>query len=342
MSWQAQSQGDVMTKARYVNELAQGGRVDGTYMLRAKELRVARTGDAYLSLVLADRTGSISAVLFRPSRLAVEIPVSSVVRVRGIVTSFRGARRVTVEDLVPAESWNPEDLLASASRLPEEVADEFGALVRLVTNSRLRQLLRTIFGDKAFFTAFSRCPATRSSHRACLGGLIEHTTSVARLCADLSRRHDGIDHDLLVTAALVHDVGIVDALSFDTGISETDRGRLVGHAVLGAQRVREAARRIKLTDEVSVLLEHIIMSHHESDSAPGGRPLTLEALALQHVDRLDTQIAGFSDILQGAVLAEESWTDENNSFHRSLHVRPGVGPRGSTADGAHLLAGVSA
>lgn len=331
-----------MTTARYVNELAQGVKVDGTYMLRAKELRVARTGDAYLSLVLADRTGSVSAVLFRPSRRAVEIPVSSVARVRGIVTSFRGARRVTVEDLSPAESWKPEDLLASASRSTEELAEEFGALVRLVSSGRLRQLLRTIFGDKRFLTAFSRCPATRSGHYARLGGLIEHTASVARLCADLSRRHEGIDHDLLVTAALVHDVGIVDALSFDTGISETDKGRLVGHSALGAQRVREAARRIKLTEEVCVLLEHAVMSHHERDGVVGGGPLTLEALALQHVDRLDTQIAGFSDALQGAVLAEESWTDEDNSFHRSLHVRHGVGPGGSTADGTHLVAGVSA
>ncbi|PKQ15425.1 MAG: hypothetical protein CVT67_09390 [Actinobacteria bacterium HGW-Actinobacteria-7] len=307
-----------MAKARYVSELAQGCKVEGVYVLRGKELRIARTGDAYLSLTLADRTGSIPAVHFRPSRAAVEIPASAVVFVRGTTTSFKGTRRVTVEAISPAEAWDPADLVAVGPRPLEELNCEFTSLVRLVSDTRLRQLLRNIFGDKTFFAQFSRCPATQNEHHDYVGGLIEHTVSVSSLCLELSGHYDALDRELLLTSSLVHDIGVVDSLRYDTGITDTDDGRLIGHAALGAFRVRDAARHTRLDGGLSVRLEHAVMSHHADSTGEGDRPITLEALVLQHADRIDAQVTGFSAVLSGAVRAEEGWTDDKNRFRRAL------------------------
>ncbi|TLM97374.1 MAG: HD domain-containing protein, partial [Actinobacteria bacterium] len=306
---------------RFVNELSDGCAVAGAFLLRSKEMRAARNGDAYLVLTLADRTGSIPGVLFKPDPSAVAIPSGSVVQVVGRVTSFRGSRRISVDRLRPASSWDPDDLMASTTRSRAEVAAEFTAIVRSVSDPGLRATLRRIFGDAAFFERFSTCPGAQSHHHAYLGGLIEHTVGVAALCASLADRYEGVARDLLVTAALLHDVGKVEELRFDTGIGFTDRGRLIGHVVLGSEIVTRAARDAGLDSEVEARLQHALLSHHgELEWGAPRRPATLEALLLHHADNLDAKAAGMSDILAGATRAEEAWTDASNLFRRPLYA----------------------
>ncbi len=323
-----------MARAHYIAELAQGARVDGAYLMRTKELRVARTGDAFLSLALADRTGSIPGVLFRPSRAAVEIPAGTVVAVGGTVTSFKGVRRISVDQLTPAATWDRESLIAVGRRPTNELSSEFAALARLVSDGGLRRLVRGIFSDKSFFARFSECPATQSGHHDHLGGLLEHTVMVAGLCTKLSEQYESLDRDLLITSALVHDVGVVDALRFDATIARTDEGRLIGHPALSAFRVHDVARSAGLGSAALSRLQHAVLSHH-GDVAPAERPMTLEALALQQADRIDSQLAGFSDALHGAVLADEPWTDDQNPFRRQLYAGPQwQGPSAEAAETA--------
>jgi len=306
-------------KARYVKEFAEGAHVEATLALRAKELRAARTGEAYLALEFADRTGSIPGVYFRPCGAAVDVPVGSVVRVHGSVTSFRGARRISVDAMRPAETWNSEDLMARSPRSADELIAEFTALAKSVTHPGLKALLRTVFADKALFERFSRCPGSQSYHHAYLGGLVEHTVAVADHCARIARRYDGVDRDLLVSAALLHDVGKVDELTFDTVFGYTDEGRLIGHVVLGTRRVRDAAAKAGTDSTLLLRLEHAMLSHHgELEWGSPKRPSTIEALLLHHVDNLDAKAAGFTQVLSGATLAEEAWTDSANLFRRPL------------------------
>lgn len=308
-------------QVRYINELVEGGRVDAAFLLRGREMRAARNGDAYLSLTLADRTGSIPAVLFRPRSAACSVPTGSVVRVRGVVTSFRGTKRISIDALEPASEWDPGDLLGSGTRSQEELKARLAELVRLVEQPGLRKLLRAVFGDKTFMAGFSTCPASQSYHHAYAGGLLEHTVSVAGTCADIAGRYDGVDADLLITAALLHDIGKVDELSYSAGIGYTDEGRLVGHVVSGVIRVRDAALRTRLDPGVLLRLEHALLSHHgELEWGSPKRPSTFEALLLHHVDNLDAKAAGFSALLQGASLIEESWTDAGNLFRRPLYA----------------------
>lgn len=308
-------------RARFITELAEGSRVEAAYLLRGREMRAARNGDAYLALELADRSGAIPALLFRPRPEAAAIPVGSVVRASGTVTTFRGVRRISLDSLAPADSWDSEDLIASATRPREEMVAEFSELVRSVTEAGLRKLLRHVFGDKDFFERFSSCPASQSFHHAYLGGLLEHTNSVASACSWLAPRYDGVDRDLLVTAALLHDIGKVDELSYDTGIEFTDEGRLVGHVVRTSMRLHEAASRTRLDAELRVRLEHAVVSHHgELEWGSPKRPVTYEALLLHHADNLDAKAAGFADYISGAARVEERWTDASNLFRRPLYA----------------------
>lgn len=323
-------------KASYVNELAEGAKVDAVFALRTKEVRATRTAEAYLSLEIADRTGQIPAVFFRPSPEASAVPVGTVVRVRGTVTSFRGLKRISVDSLSPASSWDAEDLLACGTRSTEEMVAEFRGLVRSVSDPELRKVLTAVFGDKAFFERFVRCPGAQSYHHAYLGGLLEHTVAVASLSRSLGEQYPHVDQDLLVTAALLHDVGKVDELSFDTAIGYTDAGRLLGHVVMGINRLHDVVsrNRVRVSTDRMARLEHAVVSHHgELEWGSPKRPSTFEALLLHHADNLDAKAAGFSALLGGATRADESWTDAGNLFRRPLYApRPAEDDRPHSAD----------
>jgi 3'-5' exoribonuclease len=308
-------------KQDYVNELAEGVRVASPFGLRSKELRTSRAGEHYLALELADRTGQVSAVCFRPSAEASAVPVGAVVLVTGRVTTYRGTKRIVVDSLRPAETFAAEDLIASACRSRDELMAEFKHLVAGVSNAELRRVLRAVFGDKAFLARFGSCPGSQSYHHAYLGGLLEHTVAVASLCRAIAGQYPGIDGDLLVCAALLHDIGKCDELSCDTSIEYTDSGRLVGHVVLGIQRVRECLQRARarVSQQRMMLLEHAILSHHgELEWGSPKRPSTAEALLLHHADNLDAKAAGFTALLGSAGRVDESWTDAGNLFRRPL------------------------
>lgn len=323
-------------KANYINELAEGMKVDAPFALRGKEMRAARTGDAYLSLELADRTGQLPGVCFRPQPEATAIPVGSVVRIRGTVTSFRGQKRVSVESMRAEQAVDPEDFIAAGARSREELVVEFKSLAAAVREPQLRKVLRAVFGDTEFFERFARCPGSQSYHHAHTSGLIEHTVAVAGLCRSLADQYPQADADLLLCAALLHDVGKCDELTFDTAIEYTDQGRLVGHVVLGVQRVQGAVSRSRLKIDAGRLmrLEHAMLSHHgELEWGSPKRPSTLEALLLHHVDNLDAKAAGFSALLGAAARVEESWTDAGNLFRRPLYApRPVEDDRAYPAD----------
>lgn len=311
--------------ACFINELVEGGRADGVYFLRSREMRAARSGDAYLSLELSDKTGTLPGVLFRPSPDACAIPVRSAVRVVGRVTSFRGTKRISLESLSAADTWNASDLIGNGVRSRDELSDELRALAASLQHPGLKRLVVKVFGDKGFFGKFCECPASQSYHHAYIGGLLEHSVSVASMCRGMSGRYDGVDGDLLVAAALLHDIGKVDELSFDTGIGYTDEGRLVGHVVSSVVRVRGAARGAGVDRDTLLRLEHAILSHHgELEWGSPKRPSTFEALLLHHVDNLDAKAAGFTAFIKGASLIEESWTDSANLFRRPLYAPKAV------------------
>jgi len=306
---------------QYVSDLKAGERVEAVFALRAKEMRAARTGDAYLALELADKTGRISGIMFRPGPDAAAVPAGAVVRVRGTVTSYRGVVRISAESLRPVRHYEASELAPCGTRDPEELLAELRSLVGSVRNSALAAVLRGVFGDTAFMARFKASPASQSYHHAYIGGLLEHTVGVATLCRSLSELYPHADADLLLTGALLHDVGKVDELQYATGIEYSDEGRMLGHVVLGERRVRTAVAALAgiVPDDVATRLSHVLLAHHgELEWGSPKRPCTLEALMLHHADNLDAKTAGFIAAAASAGRVDEPWTDAGNLFKRPL------------------------
>lgn len=305
----------------FIEMLQAGDRVDADFALRAKEMRAARTGEAYLTMELADRTGSMPGVMFRPGSDAITAPAGTVVRVRGMVTSYRGMLRISVERLRPVAQFDPAQILPSGTRDAEELIAALRRLVASVTSPTLKAVLLAVFGDREFMQRFKLCPAAQTYHHAYLGGLLEHTVSVASLCVSLSDLYPHADRDLLVASALLHDIGKVDELEFGTDIRYTDEGRMIGHLLLGERRVRRAIESLgdQVSADLATRLSHVLLSHHgELEWGSPKRPCMLEALMLHHADNLDAKTAGFIAASAGAGLVEESWTDAGNLFRRPL------------------------
>ncbi len=310
-------------KAQYIAELTEGSRVDTTFVMRAKEMRATRAGEAFLALELADRSGQIPAVWFRPDIAASAIPISTVVRACGTVTRFRQVRRISLDSMRPEDRWAADDFLARGQRDEDELLAELRALVTSVSDPTLAKVLRRVFGDKAFFARFRECAGAQSYHHAHLGGLLEHTVAVGSLCSHLAAAYPSVHRDLLVTAALLHDIGKVDELASATSIEYTNEGRLLGHVLLGMQRISEAARRAGAgrSNTIVLQLEHAVLSHHgELEWGSPKRPSTLEALLLHHADNLDAKAAGFASLTACATRADEVWTDASNLFRRPLYA----------------------
>lgn len=310
-------------KEQFVRDLKEGAAVDAEFALRSRDLRSARTGEPFLSLELADRSGRMPAVMFRPSAREESLPVGSVVRVTGRVTSYRGVRRVSIDAMRPADAFDAADMMPSGMRDRAELLDELRALVRKVRDPRLRAVVRSVFGNPGFIDTFSACPAGSGRHHAYVGGLLEHTVSVATLCLSLAAAYPQADADLLLAAALLHDVGKTEELRYGTSFDYTDAGRLVGHVVLGERIVADAVAAVprRLPDETALRLSHAILAHHGAQEWGAPRsPCTIEALLLHHADNLDAQAAGFLAAVAGAAVLEQTWTDGENAFGRPLLV----------------------
>jgi len=310
-------------KEQYVRDLGEGMRVDSLFALRSRDIRSARTGDPYLSLEVSDCSGAIPAVMFRPSSAEESLPIGSVVRVRGVVTTYRGVRRVSIDALRPVETFDPRDLLPASLRDREEMLGELRAAVKRIRDARLRGVARAVFGAPGFIDRFASCPAGSGRHHAYVGGLLEHTLAVAALCETLAASYPQADHDLLLAAALLHDVGKTEEISFDAAFEYTDAGRLVGHVVLGERIVSRAIDGLArpMPEDLALRLLHAILAHHgEREWGAPCQPCSLEALLLHHADNLDAQVAAFLGAVSGAAILEQTWSDRGSAFGRALLV----------------------
>jgi 3'-5' exoribonuclease len=310
-------------KKQYIRDLSDGARVDSLFALRSRDLRSARTGEPYLSLELGDRSGRMPAVMFRPGSIEESLPVGSVVHLRGFVSTFRNVRRVTVEALRPAAAFEPGDFLATGTRDREELLAELRGLVRRIRDTRLRAVVRAVFGAPGFIERFAGCPGAAGRHHAYVGGLMEHTIAVANLCVGLAAAYPQADADLLLAAALLHDVGKTEELTSDTSFELTEAGHLIGHVVLGERMIARAIDSLTRPPApgVSMRLTHAVLAHHgEREWGAPQCPCTIEALLLHHADHTDAQAAAYLEAVSGAAVLQQPWSDRGNGFGRALMV----------------------
>ncbi len=256
-----------------------------------KDRLQARSGLPYLALELRDRSGAIQARAFRDADvLAGRFERGDLVRVRGRVDRFRDELQVEVRDVTRAEAADPADFLPRAYRDLDELDGFLEHLAREVHDPGYAALLERLLGDAALRADWRRAPCTRGGHHAYLGGLLEHTVAVATLALEACQLHPRLNSDLLICAALVHDIGKTREFEYGAEVTLSDAGRLLGHLVLGEQLL--APRMEGLEADKQLALLHCVLSHHGPDSAPGRRFGSPEALALYRLNALDATVKG--------------------------------------------------
>lgn len=275
-----------------VAALVPGEPVEGVFAVRRKERRLSRQGRPFLALTLADATGAVRAVVLDEADFfATRFEEGDLVRVAGQAQERAGRTELLVRHLRPAaDEAAPEELLPRSHRDPEEL---FGFVLHLageVYDPGLARLLEALTADEALARAWRTMPCTRSGHHAYMGGLVEHTVAVAALCQTLGQWHPRVDADLLLAAALVHDLGHTRAFRLGATFEATDEGRLLGHLALGHEIVAAAADRVGLPTGRRLALLHAMAWHHGPPAGPAPAAASPEALALWRANALETGV----------------------------------------------------
>jgi 3'-5' exoribonuclease len=278
-----------------ISVLRPGQDVEAVYACTRKDRLMTRTGSPYLALELRDRTGALSARAFQGAdALAGRFERGDVVRVRGRVERFRDELSLEVSDIARIaadEGIDPGRFLPTAYRDVDELDGFLEHLAGEVYDRAYAELLRRLLSDDVLRAQWRRAPCSRAGHHAYLGGLLEHTVGVATLAHEACQLHPGLNSDLLICAALVHDLGRTREFTYGAEIGLTEEGRLLGHLVIGERLISERSADV-LDDQRRLALLHCVLCHHGPASAPGGRFASTEALALYRLNAVDAGIKG--------------------------------------------------
>lgn len=314
-----------MVTRAWVSELKEGQKVAEFYALKDKRLMPFKQKEGnFLMAVLSDRTGDIRAVMWEGAdKLEDSIEVGRVVYCVGRVESFRGEPQVVLESIqrTSDESVDAMVFLPSSQQDRQQMITQLKTLIHSITQPQLATLLKGfLLEDEKLFERFTLAPAAKSMHQAYIGGLLEHTLNVVALCESAAKIYPVVDRDLLVTGAILHDVGKVAEYAWSTVIDLTDAGKLLGHIVIGSRMVDEMIQTIgDFPRELALRLQHMIISHHgEMEWGSPKQPQTLEACILHFADNMDAQCSKFQEILLDE--SKNPWTSYDQRLGRQLFV----------------------
>jgi 3'-5' exoribonuclease len=313
-------------KSNFIVDLADGQMVASLFLVREKEIRTSvRTGKSWLELSLADRTGTIPAKMWDNFTLLVPtFECHDVIQIRGRVKLYNGQKELTIEQIIPAaeRDYDLGDFLPHTKYDVEKLYACVQDAIAGMKNPWLKQLLSSVVDDPAIAPQFKRAPAAMVMHHAYIGGLLEHVVSLIGLAAAVSSHYPDLDADLLLTGVVLHDIGKIEELRYARGIEYSEKGRLLGHIMIGTGIVREKIKAIQgFPAPLATLVEHLILSHHGThEFGSPALPQIPEAVALNFTDDIDSKMAGMRVSLDGAPDAAQPslWTDRNPALRRAL------------------------
>lgn len=303
---------------KYIKDLNDGDRVADIYMCKQRTAAVTKNGKNYLSLTLQDKTGVIDAKVWDPTSPGIaEFDAMDYIEVMGDVSLFNGSLQMSVKRvrLCREGEYNPADFLPTSSRDIEEMYQELLKLINRTQNEYLKALLESFFvKDESFIKKFKFSSAAKSVHHGFVGGLLEHTLSVATLSEYFAKQYPILKRDLLVTAAICHDIGKVRELDAFPVNDYSDEGNLLGHIVMGSEMIGERVRDIPGFPKVlENELKHCILAHHgELEFGSPKKPALVEAFALNFADNIDAKMETFKELMEAT--ASQDWI----GFQRTL------------------------
>lgn len=288
---------------RYIQELKEGSAVKDVYLCKQKNSATTKNGKEYYNVILQDKTGTIDAKVWEPNSFGIaEFSAHDYIFVNGDVTSFNGALQVNIKQARVAEAgdYQEGDYFPVSSKNIDEMYGELLGIISRIENTGLKKLLEAFFvEDKAFIERFKKSSAAKSVHHGFIGGLLEHTLSVTKLCEYFCTTYPALKKDLLLTAAMFHDIGKTKELSAFPDNDYTDEGNLLGHIVIGTEMISDKIRAIP--DFPPVLageLKHCILAHHgKLEFGSPKVPALMEAVALNYADDTDAKLQMFTELI---------------------------------------------
>jgi 3'-5' exoribonuclease len=308
-------------KTAFVSDLGSEQTVTTFFLVHEKEIRNTREGKAYLRLELGDRSGTIEARMWDQFEIvARDVNRDDFVKVQARVEIYRNKPQLSLQQLRRAK---PEEV-ELADFLPHTTADvdklyaqllEFAASIK---NPWLKKLTTAIVADPAIAARYKRAPAAKVMHHAYLGGLIEHVVGLCGLAKQVAAHYPELDVDLLLTAAILHDVGKLDELCYDRAIAYTTEGQLLGHIVMEFETVSKAIDAIEgFPPALKTVVQHLLISHHgQYEFGSPKLPMIREAMVFHYLDDMDSKLAAVR-----AALATESGEDEWSAYSGALGRR---------------------
>ena len=310
---------------KYIRDLKEGEKIFDIYLCKHKQGAVTKNGKAYENVILQDKTGTIDAKVWEPNNPGIgDYSALDYIEVHGDVNLFQGNLQVSIKRIRKCreEEYNPADYLPVSSRNMETMYRELLDLVKSIQNPYMKQLREAVFvKDDSFAKKFRRSSAAKTVHHGFVGGLMEHTLNVTKLCDYYCRTYPMLQRDLLLTAAMCHDIGKVKEISPFPENDYTDDGQLLGHIVMGSQMVAEKAAEIKGFPHVLLSqLQHCILAHHgKYEYGSPKLPALMEALALNYADDTDAKLETFKEILENN-RENQGWFGYNRLFESNLRA----------------------
>ena len=290
---------------KYLKDYRDGDRVHDVYLCKHKQAAVTKNGKNYLNVILQDKSGTMDAKVWDPNSMGIEeFEPMDYIEVGGDVSSFQSSLQISVKRVRVCREgeYNPADYLPVSEKNIEEMYQELLGMVQRTKNLFLKELLEAFFvKDADFIKKFKNSSAAKSVHHGFVGGLLEHTLSVAQMCEFYCKQYPILKRDLLIAAALCHDIGKIREISAFPVNDYTDEGNLLGHIVMGVEMIGEKIRDIQgFPPVLAGEIKHCILAHHgELEFGSPKKPAIVEAVALSFADNTDAKMETFKELLNG-------------------------------------------
>jgi 3'-5' exoribonuclease len=306
-------------KSPYVNELEPNKLIQASFLVHSKEIRQKKSGEFYLSLLLADRTGELDAKMWdNVAEVLDAFDRDDFVKVKGLIQVFHNRPQLTIHKLRRMDDSEIDfiDYFPSSRRDPDEMWVELRGIVAGMSNRHLKALLDSMLNDDEIAARYRRAPAAKQIHHAFLGGLLEHVLSVAALARATAPRYPMVDLDLLLTGVVLHDIGKIHELNYERGFSYSNDGQLLGHIHIGLRMVADKLRGLPdFPPALRSLVEHMVLSHHgQLEYGSPKIPLFPEALLLHYLDDLDSKMECMRALIENDRQVEGCFT----TFHQTM------------------------
>lgn len=312
---------------RYIQELREGSAVKDVYLCKQKNAATTKNGKEYYNVILQDKTGCVDAKVWEPNSFGIaDFNAHDYVFINGDVTSFNGALQVNIKQARVAEEgdYDPKDYFPVSSKNVDEMFAELLGIIGTIKNPSLKELLDAFFvKDEAFIKAFKQSTAAKTVHHGFIGGLLEHTLSVTKLCDYYCKTYPVLKRDLLLTAAICHDIGKVREISLFPENDYTDEGNLLGHIVMGTEMVTDKMREIpNFPKTLGNELKHCIVAHHgKLEFGSPKTPALMEAVALNYADDTDAKLEMFTELVNRTDTYE--WQGYNRLLESNVRLTHG-------------------